>query len=72
MWYVGKRREIQKDEVGTHQAKRPFGRNIFRWDDNIKKDLRHMNWEGVDRFYLAQDRNQRQALGNMVPKLQTL
>lgn len=31
-----------------------------------------MNWEGVDRFYLAQDRNQRQALGNMVPKLQTL
>jgi len=48
MWYAGKRGEIQKAGEGTPQANRPFGRYIFRWDDNIKKDLRHMKWEGMD------------------------
>jgi hypothetical protein len=48
MWYLGKRGEIQTAELGTRQSKRPFARYIFRWDDNIRKDLRHMKWEGVD------------------------
>jgi hypothetical protein len=49
MWYAGERGEIQKAEVRKPHAKKgPFGRYIFRRDDNIKVDLRHMKWEGVD------------------------
>jgi hypothetical protein len=28
-----------------------------RWEDNIRVDLKEIVWEGMDRIYLAQDRN---------------
>jgi hypothetical protein len=28
-----------------------------RWEDNIRVDLKEIVWEGVDRIYLARDRN---------------
>jgi hypothetical protein len=38
-------------------------------EDNIRIDLREIEWEGVDWIYLAQDRNQWRAVVNTVTKL---
>jgi hypothetical protein len=35
-----------------------------RLENNIKTDINEMGWEGVNRFHLAQDRNQWRALVN--------
>jgi hypothetical protein len=37
-----------------------------RWEDKIKKDLREVGWDGMDRIDLAQDRDQWRALVNTV------
>jgi hypothetical protein len=34
-----------------------YTRSRRRWEDNIKIDLREIEWEGVDWIYLAQGRN---------------
>jgi hypothetical protein len=33
--------------VGKPEGKRPLGRSRRRWVDNIRKDLREINWGGV-------------------------
>jgi hypothetical protein len=33
--------------VGNPEGKRPLGRLIHRWEDNIIIDLREIGWEGV-------------------------
>jgi hypothetical protein len=42
-----------------------LGRPTYRWEDNIRMDLREVQWEGVDLIHMAQDRDQWQALVNM-------
>jgi hypothetical protein len=37
--------------------------------DNIKKDLRKIGWDGMDRIDLAQDKDQWRALVNTVMNL---
>jgi hypothetical protein len=32
------------------EGKRPVGRRICRWKDNIKMDLREIGWGGIDYF----------------------
>jgi hypothetical protein len=44
--------------VGKPEGKRPLGRPRRRWVDNIKKDLREIEWDGVDWIDMAQDRDQ--------------
>jgi hypothetical protein len=39
-------------------GKRPLGRSRRRWEDNIKMDLREIEWGGMDWIDLAQDRDQ--------------
>jgi hypothetical protein len=39
------------------EGKRPLGRPRFRWEDNIKMDLKEVGCEGVDWIDLAQDRD---------------
>jgi hypothetical protein len=56
--------------VGKPEGNRPLGRPALRWVDNIKMDLRVMEWDGMDWIDLAQDRNQWRALVNMVVNLQ--
>jgi hypothetical protein len=34
-----------------------LGRHRCRWGDNIGTDLKEIEWEGVDRIQLAQDRD---------------
>jgi hypothetical protein len=33
--------------------KKPLGRCRRRWEDNIRMDLREIEWEGVDWMHLA-------------------
>jgi hypothetical protein len=33
-----------------------------RWEDNIRMDLREIEWEGVDWMLIAQDRDQWRAV----------
>jgi hypothetical protein len=53
-------------------GKRPLGRPRRRWVDNIKIDLRDMEWDGMDWIELAQDREQWRALVNTVMNLRVL
>jgi hypothetical protein len=55
--------------VGKPERKRPLGRLIRRWADNINIDLRGIRWDVMDWIHLAQDRDQRRALVNTVMNL---
>ena len=54
--YGGEEKHI-KVLVGTHEGKRPSGRFMLRWEDNIKTDLKEVVWEGVDWIDLVQGRD---------------
>jgi hypothetical protein len=58
--------------VGKPEGKRPVGRPIRRWMDDIKKDLREIKWDGMDLIELVQDRDQWRALVNTVMNLRVL
>jgi hypothetical protein len=55
--------------VGKPEGKRPLGRLRCRWEGNIRVDLREIVWDGVDWIHLAQNRDKRRALVNMVMNL---
>jgi len=55
--------------LGKSEGKRPLWRHKLRWEGNIRRNLREVGWVGVDWMHLAQDRNQWQALMNMVMDL---
>jgi hypothetical protein len=59
----------EKILVGKPEGKRPLGRSRRRWVDNIKMNLRVIEWDGVDWSDMAQDRDQWRAPVNMVFKL---
>jgi hypothetical protein len=48
---------------------RQLGRPGRICKDNIRMDLREMEWEGVDWIHLAQDRGQRRAIVKNVMNL---
>ena len=50
------------------EAKRPLTRPRYRWEDNIKLDLKEIVWEGLDWIDLAQNRD-KWALANTVMNL---
>jgi hypothetical protein len=56
------KRNVYRILVRNQEGKRPLGRPIRRWVDNIKMDLREMGWVGMDWIVLAQDRDQWRAL----------
>jgi hypothetical protein len=41
--------------VGKPEEKRPLGRPKRRWVDNVKMDLREIEWGGMDWINLAQE-----------------
>jgi hypothetical protein len=55
--------------VGNLEGKRPLGRPRSRREDNIRMYLREVVWDDVDWMDMAQDRDQWQALVNMVMNL---
>jgi hypothetical protein len=48
---------------------RPLGRPRRRLEDNIRMDLREIEWGGMDWIHLAQDRDQWRAVVNTVRNL---
>jgi hypothetical protein len=67
---MGDMRDAYKILVRIPERKRLLGRPKHRWKDNIRIDLREIGWEVVDWIHAAQDRDQWQALVNMVMNLQ--
>jgi hypothetical protein len=59
---MGEKRNAYRILVGKPEEKRPPVRTRRRWVDNIKIDLREIEWDGMDWFDLAQDRDQWRAL----------
>jgi hypothetical protein len=51
------------------ERKRPLGRHRYRWEDNIRIDIKKAGWGGVELTHLTQDRNRWRALVNWVMNL---
>jgi hypothetical protein len=66
---MGDRRGAYMVLVGRPEGKRPLGRPRCRWEDNIKVDLKEVEWRGMDWIDLAQNRDRWQALVNAVMDL---
>jgi hypothetical protein len=66
---MGKKRIAYRILVGKPEGKRPLGRPRSRWVDNIKMDLREIEWDGMDWIDPVQDRDQWRALVNTVLNL---
>jgi hypothetical protein len=65
-------RKVYKVLVGKPEGKSPLGRPRHRWKNGIRMDLRETGWGSVEWIHMAQDRDQWQALVNMVMNLQVL
>jgi hypothetical protein len=65
----GERRNAYRILVGKPEGRRPMGRPRRIWVNNIKKDLREIEWDGINWFGLVKDRDQWRALVNMVMNL---
>jgi len=51
------------------EGKRPLGRPMHRWEDNIMMDLQEVGCKGMDWIKLAQDRDMWRPLENVVKNL---
>jgi hypothetical protein len=51
----GEKRNAYRILVGKLEGKRPLGRSRRRWVDNIKMDLKELEWDGVDWMDMAQE-----------------
>jgi hypothetical protein len=58
--------------VGETEEKGPLEKPRRIWENNIRMDLREIEWEGVNWLQLAQDRGQCWALVNTVMNLRVL
>jgi hypothetical protein len=65
---MGEVRDAYKKLVGKPEGKRSLGRPRSRWE-NIKMDLRKIEFEGVDWIHLALYRDRWWALVNTVMNL---
>jgi hypothetical protein len=55
--------------VGKPEQKRLLGIPRRMWVENIKMDLREIEWDDIDWIYLAQDRDQWRSFVNTVLNL---
>ena len=59
---MGERRGACRVLVGKPEGKRPLGRPMRRWKDNIKMDLQELGCEGMGWIDLAPDKDRWRAL----------
>jgi hypothetical protein len=70
MWHAWGRGEVFTGfRLGGSKAKRPLGRPMRRWEDNIKMDFREIGIDGANWIQLDQDRVQWRACVNTVMNL---
>jgi hypothetical protein len=55
---MGEVRGVYRVLIGRPEGKRLLGRPRYRWEDNIKLDLRETGIDGANWIQLAQDRSQ--------------
>jgi hypothetical protein len=65
----GKMRGAYNILVGRPEGRRPLGRPRHIWEDNIKMDLREIEFGDVDWIHWAQDRDRWRTLVNTVMNL---
>jgi hypothetical protein len=63
---MGEKRNAYRILLGKPEGNRSVGRPRCRWADNIKTDLRGIEWGGMDWIDLASDRDQWRTLVNTV------
>jgi hypothetical protein len=66
---MGEGRGVCRVWVGNPEGKRPLGRPMLRWEDNIKMDLQEVGCGGMDWIELAQIRYRWRELVNAVMNL---
>jgi hypothetical protein len=66
---MGEGRGVYRILVGKPEGKRPLGRPMCRWEDNITMDLQEVRCGGLDRIELAQDRDRWRVLVDAVMNL---
>jgi hypothetical protein len=66
---MGERRNAYRLLMGKPNTRRPLGRPIRRWLDNIRMDLVEVGWSDLGWIGLAQDRDRWRALVNSVLNL---
>jgi hypothetical protein len=70
---MGKKKKKKKNAyiilLGKPEGKRTLGRPRRGWVDNFKMGLREIGWGGIERIYLAQDRNQWRSIVNTLMNL---
>ena len=62
-------RGVYRVLVGKPEGKRPLGIHSRRWEDNIKMGFQELEWVGMGRIDLAQDRDRWRVLVNAVMNL---
>jgi hypothetical protein len=67
---MGQMRNAYKILVGESEGKRPLERRRRGSEDNIKMDLKEIEWEGVKWTHLAQGRDGWRTVVNTVMDLQ--
>jgi hypothetical protein len=63
---MGEKRNAYRILVGKPEGSGPLGRPRRRRVDNIKLDLKEIEWDGVDWIDMAQERDQWRARVNAV------
>jgi hypothetical protein len=66
---MGEKMNAYRILVGKPKGKRPLGRPRCRWVNNIKMDLREIEWGGMDWIDLARDRDRWRVLVNTLMNL---
>jgi hypothetical protein len=52
--------------MGKQEGKKPLGKSTSRWENNIKMDLKEIEWGCMDWIHPAKDRDHWQDLVNTV------
>jgi hypothetical protein len=66
---MGAKRNADRILVGKPEGNRPLGGPRRKWVDDIKMDLREIEWDGIDWINVAQDRDHWRVLVRMVMNL---
>jgi hypothetical protein len=69
---MGENRKVYEVLMRIPKGKRPLRGPRRTWEDRIRIDLGETGWRSVEWIHLAQDKDQWQALVNMVMNLRVL